>query len=93
MSKIITTHICPPIPYRDHDWCAYYDGQEETGDYGYGATEQAAIADLKVNYDDPDPEPDESFMFAGRRYRDPDQARDDMQDHMMQDFDDGTDYE
>ncbi len=25
MSKIIVIHVRPPIPARDHDWCAYHD--------------------------------------------------------------------
>jgi hypothetical protein len=52
--KIITSHIYPPIPVRDHDWCAYYDGEVESGHYGYGPTEQEAIQDLVANYEDPD---------------------------------------
>lgn len=42
---IKTEHVFPPIPIRIHDWCAYYDGQEE-GRRGWGATEKEAIADL-----------------------------------------------
>lgn len=48
--KIITSNIYPPIPWRDFDWCAYFDGEEEYGHYGYGRTEQAAIDDLLANY-------------------------------------------
>ena len=44
--KIKTVHVRPPVPSRDHDWLAYRDGCEEEGVYGYGATEDAAIADL-----------------------------------------------
>lgn len=54
MTRIITDNIRPPIPTRSHDWCAYYDGCEEDQEYGYGATEAEAIADLKANYDDPE---------------------------------------
>jgi hypothetical protein len=46
-NKIITTHVWPPIPRRDWDWCAYHDGEEETNHYGWGATEQEALDDLK----------------------------------------------
>jgi hypothetical protein len=53
MPKIITTNIFPPIPVRTFDWCAYFDGQEEAGHYGYGATEQEAIVDLTMNYEEP----------------------------------------
>lgn len=47
--KIITSHVYPPIPWRNNDWCAYYDGTEESGNYGWGETEAEAIADLKDN--------------------------------------------
>jgi hypothetical protein len=50
LPKIVTSHIFPPIPDRSMDWCAYYDGEEERGDYGYGPTEQAAINDLINSY-------------------------------------------
>jgi hypothetical protein len=47
--NIETVHICPPIPIRTYDWCAFdadtYD--EEGGDIrGWGATREEAIADL-----------------------------------------------
>lgn len=35
----------PPIPIRNLDWLAYLD--PEFGPFGHGATEQAAIDDLK----------------------------------------------
>lgn len=48
--KIVTSYnINPPIPTRQFDWCAYYDGEEEAGGYGYGATEAEAIADFNEN--------------------------------------------
>lgn len=34
------------------DWCAYYDGHEEEGNYGYGRTEAEAIEDLKQRNED-----------------------------------------
>jgi hypothetical protein len=43
---IITAFMYPPIPIRTHDWCAYRDGHAEDGNYGWGQTEQGAIADL-----------------------------------------------
>jgi hypothetical protein len=43
--KIVTSCQYPPIPIRNFDWIAYADGDEESGNYGYGATEQAAIDD------------------------------------------------
>ena len=50
--KIITSHDRPPIPVRHLDWSACLDGQEETGPYGHGATEQEAIDDLKEILED-----------------------------------------
>jgi hypothetical protein len=44
--KVVTTHIYPPIPLRTFDWCAHFEGEEERGGYGYGRTEQEALADL-----------------------------------------------
>jgi hypothetical protein len=48
--KIITHHVYPPIPSRQFDWIAHYDGDDELGEYGHGPTEQAAIADLAMTY-------------------------------------------
>lgn len=48
--KIVTVCVYPPIPDRHFDWCAFYDGEEEAGNYGYGATEAEAIADFIENY-------------------------------------------
>lgn len=45
--KIITENINPPIPIRSCDWCAYEEGNEENGPFGWGKTEAGAIADLK----------------------------------------------
>ena len=47
---IITSNLNPPIPIRDFDWCAYFDGEEELGHYGYGRTESEAKQDLLENY-------------------------------------------
>lgn len=44
--KIITTFWAKPGPSRNFDWCAYRDGYEEDGGYGYGTTEAEALADL-----------------------------------------------
>lgn len=44
--KIITVHVYPPIPFRGCDWCAYHDGEEERGEYGWGPTKEAALEDL-----------------------------------------------
>ena len=46
MRKIITHHEFPPIPIRTFDWCAYRDGDEESGHYGWGRTKAEAIEDL-----------------------------------------------
>jgi hypothetical protein len=46
--KIITRLVYPPIPDRRFDWCAFYDGEEERGNYGWGRTEQEAIDDLRA---------------------------------------------
>lgn len=48
--RLVTSNIFPPIPDRRFDWCAHYDGEEEAGSYGYGATEAEAIADFNENY-------------------------------------------
>jgi len=44
--KVVTSFINAPIPNRGFDWRAYYEGQEESGNYGYGATEEEAVRDL-----------------------------------------------
>jgi hypothetical protein len=44
--KILTERVYPAIPIRSFDWCAWIDGNEESGPYGYGRTEQDAIANL-----------------------------------------------
>lgn len=49
---ILTGHAYPPIPVRQLDWMAYYDGHEE-GPTGWGATEADAINDLVSNYEEP----------------------------------------
>jgi hypothetical protein len=48
--KIVTRHQFPPIPVRNLDWYAYYEGEEEAGGYGFGSTEAEAIQDFKDNY-------------------------------------------
>jgi hypothetical protein len=51
---LVVDAIFPPIPTRAFDWCAYQDGREESGEYGRGATREAAIADYFENYYDGD---------------------------------------
>lgn len=49
--KIMTNNVYPPIPVRSFDWCAWWDDEgEEAGRYGWGATEEAAVKDLKQRY-------------------------------------------
>ena len=50
--KIVTSNVCPPIPWRKFDWCAYLDGDEEGGIRGWGETEAIAIADLEWQQDE-----------------------------------------
>lgn len=50
MSKLVTNCEYPPIPIRDMDWYAHVEGDEESGKYGWGPTEEAAIADWVENY-------------------------------------------
>jgi hypothetical protein len=45
--KIITRWIHPPIPDRRFDYCAFHEGREESGHYGWGRTEAEALADLQ----------------------------------------------
>lgn len=47
---IKTSHVYPPIPLRQFDWCAFIDGEEERGEYGWGRTEQEAIDDFIAEY-------------------------------------------
>ncbi len=47
MKKMIVHQILPPIPIRDFDWQAYWDGEEETCHCGYGRTKEEAVEDLK----------------------------------------------
>ncbi len=44
MSRMLKVeHVFPPISIRTCDYCAYIDGEEESGRCGWGATEQEAI--------------------------------------------------
>jgi hypothetical protein len=43
--RIVTSHQYPPIPMKEFDWAAYFEGEED-GLVGYGPTEKAALADL-----------------------------------------------
>jgi len=48
MSKdsIVTEFVNPPIPCRDFDWSATFDGYDEGDHIGWGKTEEEAIYDL-----------------------------------------------
>ena len=46
LEQIKTSYVFPPIPMRQFDWCAYMDGREEAGPYGWGRTEEEAVKDL-----------------------------------------------
>ena len=46
-SRIVTSHVFPPIPMRSHDWCAYHENDvEDLRRYGWGPTEVEALKDL-----------------------------------------------
>jgi hypothetical protein len=46
MAKIITDYWPKPIPPRQFDWTATFDGYEPGAPIGHGRTEPEAIADL-----------------------------------------------
>lgn len=49
--NIKTEYVHPPIPIRCYDWRAYVDGHEE-GPFGWGATKEEAIEELKAELAD-----------------------------------------
>lgn len=49
MRKIVASPTHSPLPVRQHDFCTHYEGEEEAGNYGYGATEAEAINDFVEN--------------------------------------------
>lgn len=51
--KVVTTIVNPPIPTRDFDWLAYFEGAEDALN-GRGKTEEEAIADLEQQAEDYD---------------------------------------
>jgi hypothetical protein len=57
--KIITQHVWPPVPACQFDWAAVTDNYEPGDPIGYGATEEAAEADLR-----------EQLVDEGERYLD-----------------------
>jgi hypothetical protein len=46
LPEVITVYEPPAIPLRNYDWCAYREGREEDGPYGWGRTRQDALTDL-----------------------------------------------
>lgn len=46
MSRVVTEHVYPPVPFRNMDWAACVEGEEEHGPTGRGATEADALRDL-----------------------------------------------
>jgi len=49
---IVTAYIFPPIPSREYDWQAAYDGYEEGDPLGHGATETEAMIDLLMKWEE-----------------------------------------
>lgn len=45
-AELTTSNVCPPIPIRNTDWCAWVGDMDLDVTMGWGATEQEAIADL-----------------------------------------------
>jgi hypothetical protein len=55
MTRIIRTeHVYPPIPVRQFDWRAVFDGYEPGDVMGCDKTREEAIADLIVEAGDGD---------------------------------------
>ena len=50
--KINISHVYPPIPVPNHDYCATLEGYEPGEAIGWGATPEAAEADLLEQLDD-----------------------------------------
>jgi len=67
MRKIITVNTYPPIPDRRFDWCAYRDGEEEHGHYGWGRTEAEALEDLRRMDDERADDLEGQFLAAAER--------------------------
>ena len=51
---IKTVQVCPPIPCRSFDWCAYDSEGGEEGPYGWGQSEEEAKNDLWEQLDETD---------------------------------------
>lgn len=68
MSEIVTSHVYPPIPMRQFDWCAYRDPE---GKVGWGATKAEAVADLKEIEDGGTVPARETFWLVERKVQPP----------------------
>ena len=44
--RIDVEHVFPPVPFRDCDWRATFDGYEPGALMGYGRTKDRAVDDL-----------------------------------------------
>ncbi len=55
--RIETENVRAPSEIRDYDWRAWFEDDRSLGVTGWGATERAAIADLKAKRDKPVPQP------------------------------------
>lgn len=44
--KVWIEFVFPPIPTRQFDFCAYLDGDEESGPHGYGSSLYIALCSL-----------------------------------------------
>lgn len=51
VKKIMVDYVHPPIPIRDFDYIAWFDGEEEEGIRGEGKTAHDAIISLINNCD------------------------------------------
>lgn len=90
--KIITHYDPKPIPLREFDWNAVYDGYEPDDPQGFGATEDEAIMDLEDQVEAPEDctchaegvgGPDERWVrdeWCPTHGRDPDQAYEEFRD-------------
>ena len=44
--KVVISLVYPPIPIRNKDWQACFEGNEEFGPFGWGETADEAFKDL-----------------------------------------------
>ena len=69
--KIITSNWAKPIPDRQFDWSAHYDGDEPNDDgqmmVGYGKTKEEAIIDLARLFAERAEEAEQQFYEKHRR--------------------------